>query len=74
MSFPDDGQRHGEDLRSAYRNVASHVGRLARGARPADLSVAQPAKFELVINLGTAKAFGFAIPQSPPMCVDGVIE
>ncbi len=74
--FVDDGglMSYGENLRSAYRRVATYVSNLRRGAKPADLPVEQPTKFELVINLKTAKALGITIPQTVLQRADEVIQ
>ena len=74
--FVDDGglMSYGENLRTAYRRAASYIGNLTRGAKPGDLPVEQPTKFELVVNLKTAKALGLMIPQSILVRADQVIQ
>jgi putative ABC transport system substrate-binding protein len=65
---------YGTDLVDMYRQVGVYTGQILKGTKPAELPVSQTSKFELVINLQTARALGIEVPNSMQLLADEVIE
>jgi putative tryptophan/tyrosine transport system substrate-binding protein len=65
---------YGPDLRNDFRLVAPYVDRILRGAKPADLPVQLPVKFEMALNAKTAKALGLTVPPSILLRAEEVVE
>src|SRR5262249_29885505 len=77
--FPHYGEagllmNYGPNLYGLYRHAATYVDKILKGAKPGDLPVQRPARFELIINLKTAKGIGLTIPRSLMLRADHVIE
>jgi putative ABC transport system substrate-binding protein len=74
--YPSDGglMSYGASLSDTYRQLGVYTGKILRGAKPDDLPVLRPTRFELVINTRTAKTMGLTVPQSILVAADELIE
>jgi putative ABC transport system substrate-binding protein len=65
---------YGPSYPDLYRNAATYVGKIFRGAKPADLPIEQPTKYELIINMKAAKTINLTVPQSLLLRADQVVQ